>query len=473
MSEHEESDSTQTTRAITRWGAFSTVAGSMLGIGIFLVPPIVAQKLPSTTGFYSVWLFAGLAALSGAVSYAELGGMFPRAGGDYVFQKEAYGRSIAFASGWVLFAGIFAGSIAAMAVPLSEFQIATLLEAIGVSFPTAGDAPGGGLSDAQLLGMAIVFLVTLVNTFRVRVSSVVQTLTTIVPIVALTIGAVVLLATAGPPPEAPPTPAPEPETFFGSTLAWIDAYTAVYFAFSGWNAVIYVAGEVEDPGRSLPIGLIGGTLVVTVVYLILCGTFVTTLGYEGLAGVFEAGTATAKTAGGPAAGLAVTAIIAVAMLASINATILGGARVAYAMARERAFPTYFGELNNYEVPARALWIQAALACVLIATGTFEQILDLVGLAMMFVGALTVAALWFLRSRRPEADRPYRALGFPWFPAIYLLSSAVVVVVRTSNALTGESEAGFYPLYGIGVFLAALLVGFAWERFWNNSASGES
>ena len=133
------------------------------------------------------------------------------------------------------------------------------------------------------------------------------------------------------------------------------------------------------------------------------------------------------------------------------------------MARDGAFSGFFGELNRWEVPARALWIQAAIACLLIVTGTFEQILDLVGLAMMLVGALTVGAVWVLRRRDPDRERPFRAVGFPWFPAIYLVSSALVVIVRVAGAVGSQESADLYPLYGIGVFVAALAVGWAWQR----------
>lgn len=447
-------------REIGGWGAFSTVAGSMIGIGIFLVPPIVAQKLPTAFGFFSVWIVAALAALSGATAYAELGGLFPEAGGDYVFQREVYGRATAFASGWVLFGGIFTGSIAALAVPLGTHQLDTLLDAAGIPFAPEATVPYVGLTGAQTVGVAIVVGLTLVNSFRARVSSVVQTVTTILPVIGLAVGGLFVLAWAGGPPAEPPPPA-GPSSPGDYLLSWVDAYTAAYFAFSGWNAIIYVSGEVKDPGKTIPVGLLGGTLVVTAVYLVLCAAFVVTLGFGGLAGVVEAGTATARAFGGETAGLFVTAVVAVALLASVNATILGGARVAYAMARREAFPSVFGELNRFDVPVRALWLQAAWACLLVVTGTFEQILDLVGLAMMFVGVMTVATVWFLRARRPEMERPYEALGFPWFPAFYLVSSGIVIVVRLYDSASSSEPGALYPLIGLGIFGLTYLFGWLW------------
>lgn len=456
-------------RTIGGWASMATVAGAMLGIGIFLVPPIVAERLPTTAGFFSVWIFAAIAALAGAVAYAELGSMMPRAGGDYIFQKEAFGESVAFASGWVLFAGIFTGSVAAVAVPLCEHQIATLVGAMtralwgpewGVDMGKGVPGTAGLVSVRQLLAIGIVAAFTTVNTFHAKVSGAVQTALTVVPIALLTVGALYLVASGGE--VTPLAGGPTGSQEYGSyVMAWTDAYAAVYFAFSGWNAVIYVAGEVDEPGRNIPLGLVGGTLLVTAVYLVLCWAFTSTLGFGGLAGAYEAGTATAEASLGAGAGLAVNGLIALAMFASLNATVLGGARVAYAMAKAGAFPEYFGRLNGMGVPGRALWLQAGLATLLILTGTFEQILDLVSLAMMFLGAITVGAVYRLRRLDPEADRPYEAAGYPWFPAIYLLSSVLVVVMRVYEVAISGDTSSLYPLWGL------LLFGLAWlgHRLW--------
>lgn len=453
--EHDE-----TPRGIGRWGALSTVAGSMVGIGIFLVPPLVAEKLPTAAGFSSVWIVAAVTALAGAISYAELGGMYPHAGGDYLFQHEAYGGSVAFASGWLLFGGIFTGSVAALAVPLCEHQLTKILGAFGVGFTPDAAVPWTGLTQAQWAAIAVVVLLTTLNSFRVEVSSGLQTLTTLVPIGALTLGGAVLLAmgTGG----APTSAALDAATGWTYVADWFEAYGRVYFVFSGWNAVIYVAGEVRDPGETLPFGLVGGTVLVTAVYAVLCSAFLVALGFGGLAEAQEAGTAAATAFAGPTAGTVVAAVVGVAILASMNATVLGGARVCYAMAERGAFLDYFEELNSFGVPMRALWIQAGGACVLIATGTFQQILDLVVLAMMLVGILTVASLWVFRSRRPGADRPFRVPLFPVVPSIYIAASLAVVVAQVATASASGAAEDWYPVYGIAGFVAALVAGVVWD-----------
>jgi APA family basic amino acid/polyamine antiporter len=453
-------DSEETVRGIGRWGALSTVAGSMVGIGIFLVPPLVAEKLPTVAGFSSVWVVAAVTALAGAASYAELGGMYPHAGGDYRFQHEAYGGSVAFASGWLLFGGIFTGSVAALAVPLCEHQLSNILDAFGVGFAPGAAVPWTGLTRAQLAAMAVVVGLTALNSFRVEVSSGVQTLTTLVPVAALTVGGglLLLVGTGG----GSAGVAPETNVGWAYAADWVEAYGRVYFVFSGWNAVIYVAGEVRDPGETLPFGLVGGTVLVTAVYAVLCAAFLVALGFGGLAGAQEAGTAAAKAFAGPTAGTAVAAVVGVAILASLNATVLGGARVCYAMAERGAFLDSFGELNSFGVPMRALWIQAAGACVLIATGTFRQILDLVVLAMMLVGILTVSSLWVFRSRCVGTDRLFRVPLFPVVPSIYIAASAGVVVAQVATAVASGAAEDWYPVYGIAGFVAALVAAVAWD-----------
>jgi APA family basic amino acid/polyamine antiporter len=456
-------------RVIDGPAAISIVAGSMLGIGIFLVPPIVSRHLPDIAGFYSVWIFAAVAALSGAVACAELGSLFPEAGGDFTFQQEAYGPSVAFASGWVLFGAIFVGSVASVSVPLFEFQLNVLADAAaplvagegaGVNFKQSiGGVP---LRWSQLGAIVLVLIFTFVNTLEAKVSGRIQTLMTTIPIVVLAVGAIYVVATGDGSQALPASASDKISPTAGSFMGWIESYLAVYFAYSGWNAVIYVAGEVDEPGRNIPLGLIGGTIIVAVLYMILCWAFTGTLGFGGLAESHEAGTATAAAVGGQPAKLVVTSLIAIAMLASLNATILGGARVAYAMAKRGAFVEWFAETNTHGVPARALWLQGIWACLLITTGTFEDLLNLTSMAMMITGSLTVASVYFLRRQRPDADRPYRTSGYPWFPLIYLGSSVLVIVMMVHKAFTTDEPGRWHPMYGLAVLIAAYLAHRIWR-----------
>jgi len=455
-----DGDDSQTPRVIGALGGFAIVAGSMLGIGIFLSPPIVASHVGQPALFLGVWALGGLTALAGAVACAELGTLMPRAGGDYVFQYEAFGPSVAFASGWVLFGAIFCGSIATLSVGLCTYQLPALL-GVDLSGSVLQLPWGAPVSAAQLAAVGLVPLLTALNALGARPSARTQTWLTLLPIGVLAACALWAIARGGAAPAAsiPPRGAASVLTIGGL----VSAYNAVYFAYSGWINVIYVGGEVSAPQRNIPRALIAGTLAVTALYLLLCAGFLRVLGLSALAQAGEAGSATAALLGGERARQAVTLLIASALLASINATVLGGARVAYAMARRGALWSPLGRVDaRHRVPQGALWLQALLACALILSGRFEDLYVMVSLAMVLTGTLTVSCLFVLRRTRPEAPRPYRATGYPPLPALYVVSSLLVIGVMLQRALSGTPGA-WYPLLGLGVFGVAFLAHRAWAR----------
>lgn len=443
-------ESAGTPRVIGPVGGFAIVAGSMLGIGIFLSPPIVASHVASPGLFLAVWAAGGLTALAGAVACGELGALLPRAGGDYVFQYEAFGPSVAFASGWALFGAIFCGSIATMSVGLCTYQLPILL-----GMDLSGDVlslPWGALSGAQLAALLLVPALTFLNTLGASPSARTQAGLTLVPIAVLAAFSLFAIARGGAPAGAA-APAAPALTLGGLVIA----YNAVYFAYSGWINVIYVGGEVADPGRNIPRALIGGTVAVTALYLLLCLAFVRVLGIPGVAGAGEAGSAVAGVLGGDAARLALTVLIASALLASINGTVLGGARVAYAMAQRGHIWSGLAALDSHHgTPRAALWVQAVISMVLILSGRFEDLLNMVSLTMVLTGTLTVSCVFVLRRTRPGAARPYRASGYPWLPGLYVASSLLAIGVMLQRAVAGEPGA-VYPLLGLGIFAAALLL----------------
>lgn len=452
-----------TARVIGPLGAVSIVAGSMLGIGIFLTPRVVAGYVDTPAAFLLAWLVGGIIALSGAVAYAELGTMFPRAGGDYVFLREAFGRSLAFASGWLLFAGVFAGSIATMAVPVWQYQMPVLLEPrIG---PWDSTAPClGPLTGAQLGALGLVALLTVVNHLGTRVATIVQTLLTLIPFGLLACGAVVAVVTG---PHASAVLEVEPSGV-GVVEGVLRANLAIYFAYAGWNAIGYVGGEVHAPNRTIPLGLLGGTALIMLLYGLLCVAFLAVLGLGGVRGAFEVGTATALALGGPRAATFVTLLIALALVGSLNGTILTGARIATAMARDGAIARIVGGMSpRFGTPAAALWVQALLASLLVVTGTFELLLDLTGIAMLAMGTMTVIALFVLRRRAPDMPRPYRATGYPVVPLVYLVASVAVIATRVLDVVSTPPEesawTAWYPLWGLVVLACAWLGHAAYMR----------
>ncbi len=433
-------------RVIGALPALAIAAGSMVGIGIFLSPSIVAAHVPGTAWFFLIWILGGLTALAGAVACAELGAMIPEAGGDYVFQHEAFGASVAFASGWVLFAAIFSGSVATLAVGLCTYQLATLtgsdMSRVVLELPWLGE-----LTLARVVACLVIVVLTGVNTLGARLSSRVQLVLTSIPILVLAVAALYAIGAGGDASvgETGPERGGLP-TLHGVTRA----YMAVYFAYSGWINTIYVAGEVKNPDRNIPFALIGGTLGVTLLYLLLCIGFVSVLGMAGVRSRGEVGTAVGMTLGGDTAALMVSGLIAIALLACLNGTILAGARVGYAMGRRGAIWAALGRLSGRgNVPALALGFQALIAIGLVLTGGFEQLYAMVSLAMVVTGTLTVGSLFVLRHTRPDLRRPYLATGYPVLPWVYVGSSLFVIAVMVFEALSG-APGSWYPLLGLAI-----------------------
>ncbi|MCB9507525.1 MAG: amino acid permease [Myxococcales bacterium] len=435
--------------------AIAIVAGSMLGVGIFLSPALVAAEFASRAAFLMLWALGGLTALAGAAAYAQLGVMVPRAGGDYVYLRAAYGQAVAAAGGWILAVAVFPGSLATMAVAVGEYQLPVLLHGLGYS----ADAALAGIPAPRVVAVALIVGLTLVNAAGAHLSARTQRWLTAAPVVFLIAMVVAAIVGIG------SVPAPHPH--HPVTGSWVErftaAYMAVYFAYSGWNAVGYVGGEVERPRRNIPIGLVGGTLLVTALYLALCWTFLRVLGLDGVSAAPEVGTATASALFGASAAVPVAAIIAVAIVGSLNATVLGGARIAFAMACDGALPDGLTVVApRARTPVRALWLQCGVASALVVSGTFEQLLAMTSLAMLILGILTVSSLFVLQSRGPAVPL-HRRLLMSALPAVYL-AFAVFVVGASIHQGAGELAAVGRPtgefvfgLLGLVVFAAVLAI----------------
>lgn len=437
---------TETPRVIGPVAGFAIVAGSMLGVGIFLFPGKVAFEIPGVWLFFLLWLLGGLFALAGSVACGELGAMMPKAGGDYVFQREAFGPSMAFASGWVLFVAIFCGSIASMSVAVFQYQVSSLA---GTDLTRPID--GTWISWAQILAIALIVVVTVVNHIGTRVSAVVMVLMTLAPITALTLLSLYVLGAAPEPVVVPP-----PEKSGAATLgvAGLAAgFLYVNFAFSGWINIIYVASEVKDPSRNIPRSMISASVGVTALYLLMCAAFISVLGFTGLSalGWTDAGTGMARALGSSTLATAVLVLIAVAIVTSVNATVLSSARVAFAMGRDGAFWRGAARLGGKRmVPRKALWTQAALASALVLTGTFEEIVKMTSIAMFVTGTLTVLSMFVLRRTRPDEPRPYRATLYPVLPGLYVAFSLFAIGASIWQAVKAGGADTWYPLIGVAL-----------------------
>lgn len=452
-------------RVIGPMAALMIVAGSMLGVGIFLYPPHMAFELDSAITLIGMVLLGGVFALGGSVACGELGAMMPKAGGDYVFQREAFGPSVAFGSGWVLYAAIFAGSNASLAVAVCQYQVGSLF---GIDM--TADL-GFGLSGAQVGAIAIILLFTLINDLGARFSAGTQTILTLTPIALLVVLGLGLLI-AQPETAAPPVDKPGAAALTLSGL--MASFLYVNFIFSGWINIIYVAAEVKEPGRNIPRSMIGATLGVTGLYLLLILAFMSVLGFNGLAALSptwtDAGSGVAMALGSDWLKVGILVIIAVAILTSVNATVLAGGRVGYAMAKDGAFVGAVGHLSKTrKTPSASLWFLALIAVIFVATGSFESITKMASIAMFVTGGLTVLAHFVLRRKRPDLARPYRATLHPWLPGLYLVLASLAIVIQVRDALTGKGDDAWYPLLGVGILAIAWIGHLLYRRLWKSAA----
>ncbi len=404
----------------------SLVAGSMLGIGIFISPAQVAKSVSTPGAFFLVWCLGGLSALCGALCLAELGAMKPRSGGDYGYLREAYGSHVAFAAGWLQLLAIFPGSLASVAFATARFQLPVLFgESVTqplVLGPISIDGP-------VFWAAVLIILLTAVNHVGVHISGGLQIAVTVIPLLVLGVASAWMLTSGAPPETATAVPEVAREVD-GSITALARAFLPVYFAYSGWNAAIYLGGEIQDPGKNLPRALVGGTATVMGLYLLLCAGFLALFSLDTLASVGEAGTASAATLFGPVGVMVVTGLIFLAMLGSLNGTVFAGSRIAIAMVDHGdCFPAAGYVHPRWNTPTVGLWMQCGIAVALLATGSaVDQLIAYTAGAMLITGSLTVGSMWVFRKTEPGLRRPYRTFLHPVPALLYGLSSVLVLAV---------------------------------------------
>ncbi|HEY7511008.1 MAG TPA: amino acid permease [Vicinamibacteria bacterium] len=445
----------QLVRRLGAWDGALITIGSVLGTGIFITTGDMARVLPSPALILLAWVLGGLVTLAGALTLAELGAMFPRAGGQYQYLKEAYGPLWGFLFGWTCFFVIMTGGIATLAVGFGEylgsflpfFSTRNLLLATPVG-PWTWTVSGGQVAGA----LAIVFL-TAVNYLGLREGTFVQNAVTVVKI-----GSIVALAVLGllvPAPVADPFAA-APLASGGLLGAFGVAMIAVIWSYDGWYGFAFLAGEVKRPERNVPLGLITGTAAITVLYLLTNLVYVRALPVQAMAETGRIGEAAAVVLFGPAAARLVSLAVVISTFGCISATVLYAARGYLPMAQDGLFFRSLSRIHpRYRTPAACLIAQGAWAAALTFTGTYEQLYTYVVFALFLFHALTGAAVIVLRRTRPDAPRPYRTWGYPAVPLLFVLAAAALLV----NTLVEK------PLESLlGLFLVALgIPAYLWWR----------
>ncbi len=456
-------------RAITRLDATALVVGSMIGSGIFIVSADIARQVESPGLLLLVWILAGVITLMGALTYGELAAQFPKAGGQYVYLREAISPLFGFLYGWTLFMVIQTGTIAAVAVGFARF-VSVLAPQLSprtmVGFTVS--LPSGpievGLSPQRVLAIASIFLLTWINVRGVRVAALVQTLLTSIKVLSL-IALILLGLTIGRSGVA--IAANFGATFWpqgGIGLAALPllgaAMVGALFAMDAWNNVGFAADELRTPSRDLPFAMLTGVVTVTVLYVSANVAYLNVLGIDAIAHAPQDRVATAvlEAIFGAPGMYVMAAAIVVSTIGCNNGLILSGARVYYAMARDGLFFGKAAELHpTHKTPAFGLFVQAGWASVLCASGTYGQLLDYVVFAALMFYLLTAIGLFALRRRRPHAQRPVVVPAYPWLPAAYALLTAALCL----DLLIEKPQ---YSWLGLGIVALGLPVYAMW-RWW--------
>jgi basic amino acid/polyamine antiporter, APA family len=419
----------------------------VIGGGIFFVPVIVAQLVPNALAMLGVWLVGGLLAFAGAMAYAELAALRPRAGGEYVYLRDAFGPLAAFLTGWTSFVAGFSGAIAAISVALADY--------VGRFLPGAADTtplftvplPYVPLtvSPQALVALAVIAGLSLIHIAGLGPGRIVQNLLAALKVSALVIF-IALGFSLGRGDLAHAAPA-------GSVAAagFLMALIPVMFSYSGWNAAAYVAEEVRDPGRNVPRALGLGTVAVVLIYLALNLLYLYAMPLQELAGL-PAGRlmdTTAERLFGFVAGNLLAMFTIVSIAASISAMVFAGPRVYFAMARDGVFLPAAAKVHpRFRTPVVSIAAQGIWSGVLVLSGTLAQLVTYTGFAVVLFAGIAVLALFVLRRRHPSDHRPFRAWGYPLAPGLFVLAS-LVMVVNEIGRNPGTSAAGL-AIIGAGI-----------------------
>ncbi len=445
------------------------VAGSMIGSGIFIVSADITRNVGSSGWLIFVWLITGFMTLTAAISYGELSAMFPKAGGQYVYLKEAYNPLTGFLYGWSFFAVIQTGTIAAVGVAFSKFA--------GYFFHGLELKPQNIILQigsikiyrAQLVTILLIVFLTYVNTKGIKAGKIIQTTFTVTKLLSLfgLIGFGFLLGANKDVWHANWSDAWSMHLISADTglitpvvgAAVLGAIAASMvgsiFSSDAWNNVTFIAGEIKNPKKNIGLSLFLGTLIVTVIYVAANLMYTAVMPMHDIA--FSPQDRVAVTAANVIFGNVGTYIIAVMIMISTfgcnNGLILAGARVYYTMAKDGLFFKSAGSLNKFAVPQWALWAQATVACFLCLSGKYGDLLDMVAFVAVVFYALTILGIFILRKKRPDMERPYKAFGYPLLPAIYILLAIAFCIALIIQKPT-------YAGWGLAIVLAGIPLYFA-------------
>lgn len=415
-------------RALGLWGASAIVVGTVIGSGIFLVPKSMVLRVGTPEMVFAVWIFGGLLSLFGALSYAEVAAALPQAGGEYVYLREAYGPFWGFIYGWTQTWVAKSASIATLATAfflyLSHFYPG--LDQVMTSIPLP-IGPGGGpleIRSGQILAMGVIMGLAWLNYFGVRVGGGVQVGVTVIKV--LCIVAIVLLGVFGGAGSTSNFQTSVPAA--GGIAGFFAALVASLWAYDGWNNVSMVASEVKNPQRNLPIALIGGTLLVMAAYLGANFAYFYVLSAPEVAGSDRVAGAMMGAVLGPGGASAVSIAAMISIFAALNGSILAGSRIPYALARDGFFFRPYAKVHErHRTPGTSVLLLSAWSAVLVLSGRYEELFTMVIFPSWILYGMAAASVIVLRHKRPDLERPYRTLGYPLVPGLFVCVAAMLTL----------------------------------------------
>jgi len=438
-------------------GAAAIVVGTVIGSGIFLVPRAMILSVGSPGMVFLVWIFGGMLTLFGALTYAELAAALPEAGGEYVYLRAAYGPFYGFLYGWTQTWVAKSASIATLATGLYLYlaNFYPSLDRVLITVPLP-IGPGGNpleIRNGQLLGMAVIMSLGVLNYFGVKVGGGVQVAVTVVKVLCIA-GIVVAGLLAG---EGSTQHFSTSVAAPGGVTGFFAALVAALWAYDGWNNVNMVASEIREPRRNLPIALIGGTLIVMAIYLAANFAYFYVLPAGSVAGSDRVASEMMRHALGERGAAAVSVAAMVSMFAALNGSILAGSRVPYALARDGYFFRPYAIVSEkYHTPGISVLLLSAWSALLLLSGQYDNLYTLVIFPSWILYAMAAASVIVLRRRRPDLNRPYRTIGYPIVPVLFVCVAAVLIFY-TLKTFPRES------LLGLGIIAAGIPFYLHWNK----------
>ncbi|MBL0032644.1 MAG: amino acid permease [Bacteroidetes bacterium] len=447
-------DQTPSDKKLSLFDSTAIIIGSMIGSGIFIVSADISRQVQTPGMLLMAWLVTGVMTILAALSYGELAAAMPKAGGQYVYIREAFGKMFGFLYGWTLFSVIQTGTIAAVSVAFAKFAgvFFPVISASNIVFTIGSLA----INTQQLLGVSLIIFLSIYNYREVKSGAFLQNIFTVAKVGALIflIGAGLYYGLSGGLNFSHFSPA-FPDVMTLTTIGVFGAaLTGSLFSADAWNNITFTAGEVRNPQKNLPLSLLLGTGTVIVLYLLANISYLAVLdiGQIQTAENDRVATLMMETILGVKGKYFIAAMIMISTFGCLNGCIFTAARVYYAMAKDGMFLKPAAKLNKNNVPANSITMQCIWACLLCFSGTYNDLLQYIMFAVMLFYILTISGLFVLRVKRPDMERPYKAFGYPYIPAIYIILATLVAL----NMLIFQRDAS---LYGLLIILIGLPIYF--------------